>query len=348
MTLRHSVFRSVFQPVRSSRFRRERYFTEFTAAGSQYIQLQSVIAFGATGSVSFIVSPSASDFYLLGDSNSTDQKYRLAIASGKVYGFGFAASGTTLSSTTWLTDGKLHSVILNRDGVNTTLLVDGSSVASVVSVPDVSFDRIFGNYGGPTSIPTFNGYGLNITCSVAGTEILDMPLDEDWTENLKARNRAAPITISSNITPDTVTSPWVDNGDGSYTIDGSQAGNANLYYNSYLTLTNTYLAVITVSGSTAGGVRPYSSEINAETVTSGNGTFEFTFTPTSNDDINIQANSDFDGTVTYEIIDVTNAPAYGTAVNITSADAEPFDYDEIASPNEWQNADESVVLEISY
>jgi hypothetical protein len=182
-------------------------------------------------------------------------------------------------------------------------------------------------YVGRNGSDYFDGYISNVKIYNGSDLLIDSPLDEDWTVNAKARNRAAVIAVDSGTAPTTTNSPWVSNGDGTYSIDGSQGGNTNLYYQNVFTLDNVYLLIITVSGSTAGGVRPYSSDINSETVTSGNGTFEFEFTPSSNDDINIQADSDFDGTVTFTIADVTDAPAYLTAVNIDSDDAEVFEFD---------------------
>lgn len=193
-------------------------------------------------------------------------------------------------------------------------------------------------YIGRNGSSYFDGYIKNVRIYNGSTLLVDSPLDESWTSSTKARNRAADIAVISTTAPTTTNSPWTDNADGSFSIDGSQGGNTNIYYQNVMTLDNDYLLIIVVSDSTAGGVRPYSSEINSETVTSGNGTFEFEFTPSSNDDINIQANSDFDGTVTFEIIDVTVAPAYLVPINIEPRNSNPFALNISLSGREWSKS----------
>lgn len=209
---------------------------------------------------------------------------------------------------------------------------------------DYTLDSGAIQYVGRNESSYFDGYLKEVKIYNGSTLLVDSPLDEDWISSGRARNRAASIAVDSTTAPTTVTAPWVNNGDGSYSIDGSQTSNKNLYYQNVMTLSDDYLLIVTTSNSTAGGVRPYSSEFTAETVTSGNGVFEFSLSPATIDDINIQANSDFDGDVTFQLLNVTNAPAYLTAVNITSSDSESFSLDVDTTPDEWNNVGSTITL----
>jgi hypothetical protein len=52
----------------------------------------------------------------------------------------------------------------------------------------------------------------------------------------------------------TVNAPWVNNGDGTYSIDGSQATTTSLFYSGLLEAGRTYRAVIEVSAVTSSGI----------------------------------------------------------------------------------------------
>ena len=196
MTLRHSVFRSVFQPVRSDVFVQEatsRYFTNFSAAATSYVQLPSVINTG-TGDfyTSVSISPTGNNFYIFGYSlvSATTNDRLLINSSNQLTGFGFTTN--SLSNTAWITDGKLHLVECYRVSGIVYFDVDGVNLASVSDASAFIFDRVFGKYGGATLVDTFDGYGINASCSVSGVEILDMPLYESHISNLTANNLVNP------------------------------------------------------------------------------------------------------------------------------------------------------------
>jgi hypothetical protein len=97
-----------------------------------------------------------------------------------------------------------------------------------------------------------------------------------------------------------VNAPWVSNGGSSYSIDGSQAAQTTIFYDSFLSTPATYVVEITTTNSTAGGVRPETSEIELAYST-GNTTTRWEFTTISNGNFNIQADANYDGNITYTI-----------------------------------------------
>ena len=106
--------------------------------------------------------------------------------------------------------------------------------------------------------------------------------------------------ILSGIYPDDVHAPFTPRG-AAFSIDGSQASVKSLWWGNVLTSNGQYRCVINVSESTTGGVRPENADINIP-FSFGNGRFEWDFSTASNSNFNIQANEDFNGTVTFSLM----------------------------------------------
>lgn len=113
--------------------------------------------------------------------------------------------------------------------------------------------------------------------------------------------RGENIDILHGVTPDIVTPPWVNEGGGLFSIDGSQTGSSTrIAYNSVLKPNTTYIFTVLTTGSTAGGVRPTITDYTPS-FTSGNTSTEFIIENISDLALNVRANANYDGEITFTL-----------------------------------------------
>lgn len=99
-------------------------------------------------------------------------------------------------------------------------------------------------------------------------------------------------------TPDSVGSGWTDNGDATYTADGSQVSNSAVSVNTSLKTGKDVVVTFTVSGRTAGQIRPAFDSGQFGTYVSADGTYSETFTMNiDNPIVYVFADVNFSGTV---------------------------------------------------
>lgn len=170
--------------------------------------------------------------------------------------------------------------------------------ADSFTVADISIKRIDhgANVDGVANYPTLNGN------TVSDGTVGDGP--ELWT------------------TPTTVDADWTDNGDGSYTADGSQSGSINVKIQDGLptALVGDYEFTYTVSGYTAGGVAAFAGSAAGATI-SADGEVTQIIAQAGNDNITLQGNSTFAGTISNISVKQASsnvvAEATGAAIAVT-------------------------------
>lgn len=139
--------------------------------------------------------------------------------------------------------------------------------------------------------------------------------------------------LHTNHVPSSVGSPWVDNGDGSFTIDGTQTGTVSVAFTSLpAVIGESYLITFTVDQLTAGRARARIGN-NSPAFDGDVGLKETLHTATSVQELRLQADLDFKGTIT--IGSVKKVIGYGDYLNVTPADADLFVIDTATLPNNW-------------
>jgi len=126
--------------------------------------------------------------------------------------------------------------------------------------------------------------------------MISAPIRQSIRQSIVKSLRGENIDILHGREATIVNSPWVDNGDFTYSIDGSQAGGTNIEWGEILAPNTNYIVVVSVSGRTAGGVRPQNGDF-LPSFASSNGDTEYLFTNVTNNKYLIRGDSDFDGTV---------------------------------------------------
>lgn len=197
----------------------------------------------------------------------------------------FAARQTLTSGPEYTTD----TIIIDQDSSAIRLFAYvGSSVTGFLTVPNPADDKIheltltwsggFATLSIDTGTSIFQAFPLNGNqrLGVLGTRLTsDRPFNgiieeaefldgvddrlykfnNDLEESLIVENLAQPIGAGIDLAAITLAAGWTDNGDGTYTADGTQSSGINISTNQTVTAEVTYITVLEVISRAAGSVK---------------------------------------------------------------------------------------------
>jgi len=318
MSVLRSILEKVTKDIASSILSvSQRFFTTLVASGSMHYTIPTVTLTGAF-KITLGVYPTVDQQHFLADSSVSGQD-RVFMVTGS-QGLRVNAGGATIQFTATIPLNMFSVVVLERDDLDVWKAsvngVDAAVFSGQGSSGNLIIDSIASPKGAATGIPFFSGIIANVNINnerfykinenlANGSTIIDssgngqngtaVNISESDLFTLQSNGDYLGVDSVIDGAPTTVNAPWVDNGNGSFSIDGSQVAGTSIVWNNVLEDNGTYLAENIVTSSTAGGVRAENGDINLS-FSSGNGTHTDSFTTITNNNINIQANSTFNGT----------------------------------------------------
>lgn len=319
----------------------KRYFTNFDRISQPFIVLDENLVLGNDFTIKGQFENIGSNTFrtiLSGEEESTNSLI-LDIANNNTIRL-FVYSGTNVSTilnpSTILKEG-LNSYIIRGVSGTLTLTLNGENVGSITAdTTNVNIRHIGGrkNTVG-NQYNNFDGILADKKIWINGDDlILDIPiLDVYSATNNYVENRISEtdITIDSNTTsPFVINSPWVDNGNGSYSINGSQNSSTTVFYAGLLKANTSYKVTFEVSSRTSGSVWFTGTGFSTPPI-SENGKHVSICSTQTNINCNILANADFNGTVRFTVEEITGIS--GTFVNTVEQDSSNYTYDEAI--NSW-------------
>ena len=294
----------------------KRYFTDLDPIFSQYYTIPAVTLAGDFEiEVEFSTAGIASDMAVVAGSHLTEYYFQLDSVEGNVSVW---VAGTEYQFATGVTcfDAKLHTLKVALVGTTLTGSIDGVAGTPLAITPYTG-SNAFRIAAGTSVENFFSGIISNVKITDAGTLVRHYKIDENFALTDVLKNSATELGSEAGDTEaTTVGAPWVDNGGGSYSLDGGQASAASVYFGSLLPIGKTYIVTFFVTDSTAGGVRPETAEIDESYATS-NGRYQWVLSPIANPNFNLKADADFNGTVQ---LSIRQADGYGQAINITESE----------------------------
>tara|TARA_R110002096_G_scaffold2926_5_gene14897 strand:+ start:1559 stop:3175 length:1617 start_codon:yes stop_codon:yes gene_type:complete len=195
-----------------------RYFTDFTSSLSQYITLSSPVTLSGDFEIEcdFATTTNDGGFQVIfgNESWTAILGFALIVQHGVVK---YRAGGTAedLAGTINVSDGELHTVKLTRVGTTHTITVDGvidiSGARTVITTANATpaYAGARHNNDGTGSTDHFDGIISNLKITDGTTLVVDMPIDEDGSDNVVV-NKAAVVgaELVVNGTFDTDVSGW--------------------------------------------------------------------------------------------------------------------------------------------
>lgn len=303
-----------------------RYFTEFLSSVSSYGELTDAI----TLSGDFVIevdlthTEQTGNSMVLGQEGSSASWLGFTGISVPVLRMNIDGVLAATTARAPIADGRFHTVRIERVGSTVEMYVDG-----ILEDTRTNSGTFVWDFLGANNTPTnfYDGYLKNLKIWDDGVLIIDSPMNDAPSSSYFVNRAAVLGSDLGGTAPTTVNSPWVDNGDGSYSIDGSQVGTKTIYYAGLIEAGASYRFVGTVTDSTAGGIRPENADTNYG-YTSGNGEFEYVFTTNTNVNFNIECQEAFDGTVSFTLQKIPATTPYIIKRNI--ADTQVGLYDQVS------------------
>jgi hypothetical protein len=348
------------------------YMTEIANAGAQYFKYPafSPVSGKLTAEIKFKVSqlPATNMYLWYSSSSSATGGFWLYVGSTGELKFGFRtiSGGTSNQSLgVFVNDDEEHLVRIEAEESGssfTKLYLDGVEVFtdSGTGTTRIKLNDSFGtgyHYIGIDDTLTANNYYSGIPREVKlwdgdGSNDPDRhyPIDETW--------------VNSNVLHDEQTvlgSELVSNGTfGSgddWSLSGNTINNGTLTIDQPFTFVTQpsvfeagkrYLVSVDVVTAGTGSCRfPYDGDAaNIKTIPNSVGTHVYVFTALRSG--GIFAGYITSGSVVLDNISIKQADGYGTAVNISSTDAEQYTLNTSTDPDQWENDDQSSIIPIAY
>ena len=157
----------------------------------------------------------------------------------------FVASPTITSPVGTIDNGKDHHIVCERIGTNATIYVNGVSVATTNTASTSTYSiNAIGNHNGIYGRGTVS----NIEIKDLDTGITHTYNNTDCYEQLSVNYFLGDLTVPSGIT---------DNGDGTFTCDGTQSSSVQMYATGIVTVIGKiYQTEVEIISITAGNVHP--------------------------------------------------------------------------------------------
>jgi hypothetical protein len=295
----------------------QRYITKFNSALEQYIELSSTIELDGDFEVEFHYCGEDADYQALIGSTDGSRLFRIQPGGGlRAYG-GLSYIDGTLP----ITDNKQHLVKSIRSGSTLSLYVDGvldTSSTSASNLGTMNLDSI-----GWGSSGTIDSRVYDVLVKSAGVTVLDMPIDEDGTNDVVYNNAATlgaeAVEFTLPVVPDASTAQFgiVAGAYGNYL----KAGTVYLVEASWENLTGTL-------GFLIGDDNSKNTPVSA---VNHSGSLFYITTTDSNRGLVVQEKSATGSTADSVFVSVKEIPSttpYGTRINMTSANTELFTLDE--------------------
>lgn len=320
----------------------ERYFTELASAGSQYYTIPEITLAGDF-EIEFNFSTTAATTQVLVGEVGANRNF-VALISTSALQVKIDTVQVINVSTSAYRDGKLHAGRVVRTGSSVELFVDGVSIGSGTSSNNFIINAV-GAHNTPAAL--FNGIISNVRIKDNGVLVRSYDIDEDWVGSNVLVNSAAElgserlqdmvVGLLGTATPATYNT---STGEGQCTrIDGS---NLSFVEITGLSSGAEYLVSIENTGSVLLSIRQNGSAVVINSIAAGD-TEEFMVSTETYQDLRVQCAL---GTSNFTINSVRRADGYGTAVNITDADAQNYVFNGNVSPNTW-TADDTTVIEVA-
>ena len=340
-----------------------RNFTTSTSGGSEYWPLDSSVSLTGAFSITDDVATTSTAAGVLYSGGTAAGKLEVSLtAAGLVQ---VDVTGVTIfTGVIAVNDGKLNTLVLSRTGTTASLTVNGVADGSGTMSGTVAFDTLDARTAGSVF---FIGTHANIVVIDAGTEIHSWPIDETLEDNLVLHDTktvlgAEEVTNGTNIT---TTTGWVETrgastlsaaGGNIVATSDSTASFGAVTELTGLTIGETYLLTYSLVAAST-GTSYFRLSVNSDltgpsidrvTTIDVEDTVTFVATATTLYVGSLNAGHLAAGSV-IELgnVSVKEADGYGTAVNFTSADSEPFTFDGSVSPNTSTNVGATRVLEVA-
>ena len=303
----------------------KRHITSLSAAGGMYYELSDRIVVSSGEDFEFetdIMFGSEGGHILTEKGGGAS---RLSFASNGVVYIGTVNIGS-LSDTSVLADKKLHKMVARQVSSVFTISFDGEiglTYNQAISV--LRIDALGSSIDTPTGIPYFSGILKNAKLwtggdrNTGGTLVLDLPVDEDWTQGNVVCNRTAQLGDDVWTFGDTTangTAPLYSTLNGSYS-DVLQLGKKWVVTASWANLTGKVrfqvgdASVVSSLGELSNDTGSIMFIASTETV--GRAVIqEANFNGTVADNISLS------------IQEIPSGYPYATAINVTDVDAEKF------------------------
>jgi len=288
-----------------------RYFTETASIGSMYYSVEPQ-TYPADFKIKFaIVSKSTGAEVILGQESSADNilyidelnDLRIRLAAGDWSNFG---------SVSGLRNGTLQTGWLERiNGVISAKLGEVSFPSTIASSDTFSFDVI----GQRNSGLYFNGIIAELKAWKAGELVLDPDFAADFSKTSILENKAVALGGELWSHPPSTLNSWVDNGGGSYSIDGAQTVFVELTNGAILNIGEAYLIDVTFTEVSAGVCEIKSGSGHASVGENGSYTIAFV---ADGEYFRFNASPGFAGKASKIL--VRQAPGFGNTHNITESE----------------------------
>lgn len=234
---------------------------------------------------------------------------------------------------------KIHAFRVVRKGTTVYLIIDDQ----VAFVTTISGDFSIWTFCSRVGSTAFGMDGVVFDIEIwtggdrtTGENILSSDVDGDWSKTNYVENYSKILGPDILGSPTTVNPPWVDNGNSTYTIDGTQSEFESLFYFGALEEYSSYIFDVEISGYLSGSVRIFNTDTAGEYL-SGDGGFSHLFESMANTSINIQADANFVGTVKFTLKKVDPKTPILTILNISRADVEEYAADK--NTGKWVGQD---------
>ena len=291
-----------------------RYFTQLSNAGSKHYTIPEVTLSGDFEVSATVYHTSATTEVVLGRLGFNTNFLAVTDLGAVRLNIG----GVTLNSANGLVAlNKLYTIKAVRIGTAVEIFLDDVSVGTTTTSNTWILDLI-GAYQGPTLF--WSGIIYNVDISGTGIDRRYYKIDETWADNLVLRNSATTLGAEDVTNGDFATDSDWTKGDG-WTISGGTANHNGAFglltQEIGATTGETYLVSALVDLTSGGSVQ---IGVGNATTTLVDGLNTVTVVAIGSD-VQIGAGS-FVGSV--DLVSVKLATGYGTAVNITDADADQF------------------------
>jgi len=256
-----------------------------------------------------------SDMRIMGEVGLVTNYIRYEGSTGKdivIVGSGFSVrfSGTGIQLNT------INTLSISRVGSQYSLIVNGGeSILVTGSLDSIRYDSIYAG----NSFQNVSGILANLKIYDNGTLIRGYPLDDN---SDILRNRATVLGGDQAINPPSeLGDGWTDNGDGSYTCDGSQSvGTLLRFTNAQFNAGDNVLTRFEIVSRTSGDIKVsiQGSTADGPSISSVGNYSHVSDITASTSTYGLSAGSTFVGTV--RAISIRQADGYGTVINGNASD----------------------------
>ena len=295
-----------------------RFFTDLDSSFQKYYVIPTWTASGDFYVKQNFTKMASSALSLMGNSGDTSNYIHWVNATSLAINIDNVVNSFT---TTDLEDGKYHEIEVVRTSGSIEVFIDEASIGTGVSSATGDF---IVDFLGANNTPGNYWTGISANVDLNGEHFY--PIDEDWTENLVLHDTKT--VLGSEL--------WAQ---GDYVSTGSEGTFIYVATESTgISIGQNLLYEFTVTGLTAGQARLWVGNTLVEAVTA-NGVYTGVAEVLSSADTRIQiGNSQTNSGATFAV-SIKEAAGYGTAVNITDADAKEYVFEEVR----WTGLDQLVI-----